>query len=41
MVKAQVFQGHRGQRGGIQAARDLDEVESLAAAIGTGGRPAK
>ncbi len=33
MVKAQVFQGHRGQRGGIQAARDLDEVESLAAAM--------
>lgn len=30
MVKAQVFQGHRGQRGGIESARDFDEVESLA-----------
>lgn len=30
MVKAQVFQGHRGQRGGVQAARDLAEVDAVA-----------
>lgn len=30
MVKAQIFQGHRGQRGGIRPARDLAEVEAIA-----------
>ncbi len=30
VVKAQVFQGHRGQRGGIQVAREASEIPPLA-----------
>jgi succinyl-CoA synthetase beta subunit len=30
VVKAQVFQGHRGQRGGIQLARERSEITALA-----------
>lgn len=44
VVKAQVFQGHRGQRGGIQVARDRAEIGSLAAklaAMEIGGEPVR
>lgn len=35
VVKAQVFQGHRGQRGGIQMARQASDVAALAGRVGS------